>query len=109
MDTNTLQALSTRETETEKGEMTCPTPTRYRGGQFPPLESKIVTIHYTGQFFLFRLSQILFRYLEDDQTLEMAAQRASGVSFLRDIQNLTGHSPEQPALVDPAGAREWTR
>lgn len=41
-----------------------------------------------------------------DQTLEQFAQRYSGVSALGDVQKLTGHGHEQPALVDHAQAGE---
>ena len=43
------------------------------------------------------------------QTLEQTAQRGCRVSILGDIQNLTGHGPEQPAVTDPALSRGWTR
>lgn len=33
---------------------------------------------------------------------ESVAQRGGGASILRDIPDSTGHSPEQPSLVDPA-------
>lgn len=41
-------------------------------------------------------------YCEGGQILEQLAQRVCGVSILREIQNLRGHSPEEPALGDPA-------
>jgi len=41
-------------------------------------------------------------YCEGDQALAHVAQRGCGVSLLGDIQNLPGHSPEQPALGYPA-------
>jgi len=43
-------------------------------------------------------------YSEGGQTLAQFAQRSCGVSILGDIQNSTGHSPEQPVLADPAWA-----
>ena len=39
---------------------------------------------------------------EGDGALEQAAQGCCGVSFSRDIQNLPGSSPVQPAVGDPA-------
>lgn len=41
-------------------------------------------------------------YCECGQILEQVTQRGYGVSTLREIQNLTGHNPEEPALSDPA-------
>ena len=41
-------------------------------------------------------------YCEGDSALEQVAQGVSGVSILGDIQNLTGHLPKQPAVVDLA-------
>ncbi|KAK4832344.1 hypothetical protein QYF61_021873 [Mycteria americana] len=41
-------------------------------------------------------------YHEGGETLQKVAQRGCGVSILEDIQNWTKHSPEQPALADPA-------
>ena len=41
-------------------------------------------------------------YCEGDRTLEQIAQRDCEVSLRGDTQNPTRHSPEQPALVDPA-------
>lgn len=35
------------------------------------------------------------------------AQRCCGFSIIGDIQNLTGQSPESPALADPAGVGVW--
>jgi len=40
-------------------------------------------------------------FYEGGQTLQQFAQRACGVSFLRNIQNPTGHGPEKPAAIDP--------
>lgn len=37
----------------------------------------------------------------------MDVQRGCGFPIPGDIQNPTGHSPEQPALVDPAFSREF--
>jgi len=39
------------------------------------------------------------------QTLEQVAQIGYGISICGDIQNLTGHSPVQLALTDPALSR----
>lgn len=36
---------------------------------------------------------------EGGQTLKQAPQRACGISVFGDIQNLSGHGPEQPALA----------
>jgi len=36
-------------------------------------------------------------HCEDDQALAQIAQRGCGVSILRDIKKLSGHSPGQPA------------
>jgi len=38
--------------------------------------------------------------------LEQVSQRGCGVSVLGDIQNVTGCSPEQPAVADLALGRE---
>lgn len=46
-------------------------------------------------------------HCEGYQTLEQVTQRGGGVSILGDTQSLTGHSPEQPAAVDPALSRGW--
>lgn len=64
------------------------------------------------KLFLFRFSSgcTSFHYFEDAQTLEKAAQRGCGVFMLGHIQNPTGHSPEQAAVVDPALSRAgWSR
>lgn len=43
-------------------------------------------------------------------TLEQIVLRSCEISFLRHIQNLTGHSTEQTALIDLNLSRgEWTR
>jgi len=44
---------------------------------------------------------ILF-HCESGQMLEQVAQRECEISILADVQNLTGHSPVQPALGGPA-------
>ena len=41
---------------------------------------------------------------EGDGALEQAAQGGCGVSFSRDIQDLPGQGPVQPAVGDPAWA-----
>lgn len=41
-------------------------------------------------------------YCDDGQTLEWVSQKDCGVSICGDIQNMTGHSPGQLALADPA-------
>jgi len=41
----------------------------------------------------------------EDRALEQPAHMGCGVSFSRDIQNLPGCGPVQPALGDPALAR----
>jgi len=41
-------------------------------------------------------------YCDSGQTQEWVAQRGYGVSILGNICNLTGQSPGQPALSDPA-------
>lgn len=40
-------------------------------------------------------------YGEHCQALEQAAQGGGKISILRDTGKLTGHGPEQPAVVDP--------
>lgn len=50
-------------------------------------------------------SFIFFFYGKGDGTLKLVAQRAYGVSNLENIPNPTGHSPENPALFDPALSR----
>lgn len=48
-------------------------------------------------------------YCEDVSALEQVAQRVCEVSVLRDIQNPSGHSPQQPALDDHALVnRRWS-
>lgn len=39
--------------------------------------------------------------------MAQVAQRCCGFSIIGDIQNLTGQSPESPALADPAGVGVW--
>lgn len=41
-------------------------------------------------------------YSKDGETQEQVVCRDCEVSVLRDIQNLTVHGPEQPALAGPA-------
>lgn len=41
-------------------------------------------------------------YCEGDEIPEQGAQRGYGVSTAKDIQNLSGHSPEQQAVSDLA-------
>ena len=53
----------------------------------------------------FNLNIILFLNWECQQTLEQVAQRGCRVSSLRNTQNLTGHSTEQPPLTDLALTR----
>lgn len=43
---------------------------------------------------------------EGDQTPEQVAQRCCGVSILEDTQDVTGHSPREPALADSALSKE---
>jgi len=43
-----------------------------------------------------------FFHCEGDQTLEPVTQSSCKVSILRDIQNLCGYSPEQPAIPLPS-------
>lgn len=43
-----------------------------------------------------------FFHCQSCSTLEKVAQRGCRVSILGDIRNLTGHDPEQPALIDCA-------
>jgi len=45
--------------------------------------------------------QTNFFYCEGGQTLDQVAQRWCTISILGDIQNLAGHNPRQPAIVDP--------
>lgn len=40
--------------------------------------------------------------------LEQTVQRACGVSFYGNTQNLPGHDPVQPAPGEPALAENWT-
>jgi len=53
------------------------------------------------------MQQILFEhrknkfYCEGGQTWKQAAQRGCGICVFGDIQNLAGHSPEQPAPAAP--------
>lgn len=49
----------------------------------------------------FRYKEKLFS-CEGGQTLPQFSQRGHGIPVLRDIQNPTGHRPEEPALGDPA-------
>jgi len=44
-------------------------------------------------------------YYEGDETLEKVDHRHCGVSILGDIQNPTGHGPEQHAVPDSALSR----
>ena len=45
-----------------------------------------------------------FLHSEGDGALEQAAQGGCGVTFSRDIQDLPGQGPVQPAVGDPASA-----
>lgn len=47
-----------------------------------------------------------FFYCEGSQTLQQVAQRACGVSVLGDIENVTGHSPDQTTSVGATVGRE---
>jgi len=47
-----------------------------------------------------------FVYSRGDGTQEQVAQRGCGASTSGHTQNLTGHGPEQPAVVEPALSRE---
>lgn len=55
----------------------------------------------SGVIFSMCINTTLFSY-EGGQTLEQVACRGSRVSICGDTQNPTRHSPEHPALVDPA-------
>lgn len=46
------------------------------------------------------MKKIIEEWLNTDQI----SQRGCGVSILRDTENTTLHSPDQPALEDPVGA-----
>jgi len=48
-------------------------------------------------------------YCEDNCTLEEVAPSSCGVSILGDSENLSGHSPDQPALVIMLRAADLTR
>lgn len=43
----------------------------------------------------------------DSQTLAQITQRGCGVFILGDIQNLSGHRPEQPSVADLARDKEF--
>lgn len=51
---------------------------------------------------IFEWKKKLFFYCKSCSALEKVAQRGCWVSILGDIQNLTGHDPEQPELIDCA-------
>lgn len=84
-------------------------PTRLQGIQSPCLEVKIISLTVASSLCLDSPVDS-FHYFEGDQTLEKAAHRDCGVSILGHIQNPAGHSPEQPAVVDPALSKAgWSR
>jgi len=62
--------------------------------QWARIEIQINSLKHKKQLF----------YYGSSQTLEQVATRSCGVSIHEDIQNLTGHSPEQSALADPVWA-----
>lgn len=43
-------------------------------------------------------------YCEGAQTLEQVSQGGCRVSLIRDNQNLSGYSPQRPAVAEPAWA-----
>lgn len=51
-----------------------------------------------------KLKEKILHY-EGGHTQEQVTQRYYGVLIFGDIQNLVGHDPQQPALVDPVLSR----
>lgn len=51
-----------------------------------------------------RVKETLF-YCEGDQAFRHIAKRVCRVSIFKDIQNPTGHGPEQSALAHPANLK----
>jgi len=65
--------------------------------------------HQQLQEIPFKQKKKLF-YCDSGQTLEQVTQRGCEASTFGVTQTPTRHSPEKPALVDPALSREgWTR